>query len=230
MKIMTFNTQHCLNFNTKKIDFKSFSREILFHNADITGLNEMRGFGPLPGYTAQTERLGKLTGMNYYFAKAINVAGLAPYGNGILSKFPIVSAETIGIPDPTNKTGTETYEMRCVLKAVIDAGRKYTVLVTHMGLNKDERENAVKVLLDNAPSENCIIMGDFNCLPDCEELTPLFERYNCSDVSVPTFPSDAPRIKIDYIFTSKDITVSDKAVSENIVSDHRSMWIEVKEN
>ena len=45
------------------------------------------------------------------------------------------------------------------------ASKKYTFIVTHMGLNKDERENAVKTILSIAPEERCIIMGDFNDSP-----------------------------------------------------------------
>lgn len=229
MKIMTFNILHCMNYKTKKISFEDFSREILSINADFVGLNEVRGKGFLKDYTDQAKKLGKLTDMNYYFGKAIDVAGVAPYGNAFLSKYPIISAETIKIPDPKEKTGSQTYESRCIIKAEIAANEKYTVLVTHMGLNKDERENAIKTLIGIAPEKKCIIMGDFNCTPDSEELALLFKKYNCSDTEAFTFPSDNPRIKIDYIFTSPDIEVINKGTSQNIVSDHLPRWIEIKE-
>lgn len=229
MKIMTFNTQHCLNFISRKIDFDKVADEILFHKADIAGLNEMRGKGLLKDYIDQTKKLSQLTGMNYYFGRAILVGGIAPYGNALLSRYPVLSAETIIIPDPKKKTGHNSYETRCIIKAVIDAGEKYTVIITHMGLNEDERINAVNTLLATAPRERCIIMGDFNCTPEGEELKRLFEEYNCSDVEDFTFPSDNPQRKIDYIFTSKDIVLSDKGTSENVVSDHKSQWIEIKE-
>ena len=229
MKIMTFNILHCMNYKTKKICFEDFANEIQTYDAGFIGLNEVRGKGFIKDYTDQAKKLGSLTGMNYYFGKAINVAGIAPYGNAFLSKYPIISAETIKIPDPSPKKGKEMYESRAVIKAVIDAGEKYTVLVTHMGLNIDERENAVKALLSIAPEEKCIIMGDFNCLPNSEELKPIFEKYNCSDTEDMTFPSDNPRIKIDYIFTSKDIEIIDRGTTKNIVSDHLAQWIEIKE-
>ncbi len=229
MKIMTFNILHCMNYQTKKISFRDFSREIAETHADFVGLNEVRGKGFLKDYSDQAKKLGTLTNMNYYFGKAITVAGLAPYGNAILSKFPILSAETIKIPDPSPKKGKEMYESRAIIKAEIDAGEKYTVLVTHMGLNTDERENAIKTLLSVAPDERCIIMGDFNCSPESEELKPVFEKYNCSDTDTLTFPSDNPRVKIDYIFTSPDIKIIDKGTTKNIVSDHLGQWIEIKE-
>lgn len=229
MKIMTFNILHCMNYKTKKISFEDVSREILCVGADFVGLNEVRGKGFIKDYSNQAKKLGLLTNMNYYFGKAINVAGIAPYGNAFLSKYPVLSAETVKIPDPSPKKGKEMYESRVIIKAEIDAGEKYTVLVTHMGLNIDERENAVKTLLSLAPEERCIIMGDFNCTPESEELKPVFQKYNCSDTETLTFPSDIPRIKIDYIFTSPDIEIIGKGTTKNIVSDHLGQWIELKE-
>lgn len=229
MKIMTFNIQHCNFYPENKIKFEPFAEEILSVGADIAGLNEVRGKGLIPGYTAQTEKLSSLTGYDGYFGKAIKVGGTSPYGNAILSKFPVISAETVKIPDPETKKGKEMYESRCIIKAVIAALENYTVLVTHMGLNRDERENAVSTLLSIAPEKNCIIMGDFNCLPDAPELRPLFERYVCTDVDDFTFPSDKPDRKIDYIFVSDDIEITDKGTTVNAVSDHLGQWAEIKE-
>ena len=48
MKIMSFNTQHCENFITKKIDFEAVAGAITDFGADIVGLNEMRGAGEHP--------------------------------------------------------------------------------------------------------------------------------------------------------------------------------------
>lgn len=227
MKIATFNVLHFMNFLTKEIDFRTFSDEILSFDADIVGLNEVRGKGFIKGYTDQMKKISALTGMNSYFGKAFSVGGLAPYGNALLSKDRIEDAETIKIPDPERKTGDKMYETRCIIKAKCSG---YNIFVTHMGLNSDERENAVKKLLEIAPDEKCIILGDFNCTPDSEEIKPLFQRFCCSDINDLTFPSEAPNIKIDYIFFSKDIKIKSCGTSRNIVSDHLAQWIEIEEN
>ena len=117
---MSFNTQHCLNYLTKRIDFAVMAEAILTCDADVVGLNEMRGLGTDIEYTAQVEKLAELTDMPYYyFAKAIDVKGKGPYGNGILSKKPILRAETVMIPDPIREKGGR-YETRCVLKAELE--------------------------------------------------------------------------------------------------------------
>jgi len=223
MKIMSFNTQHCKNYITKKIDFEIMARTILDYGADIVGLNEMRGEGSNPDYTEQVERLAKLTGMKYfYFAKAIDFPG-GPYGNGFLSKIPIVKAETVLIPDPNPKKYDGYYETRCVLKAELEGG--VTVIVTHFGLNPDEQENAVSTVIGHIRGEKCILMGDFNVKPENPLLKGIREKMkdtaDCFDTELFSFPSDAPNRKIDYIFVSRDIDVLDADILSVIASDHR---------
>ena len=67
IRLMSFNTQHCLNYMEQKIDFEIMANAILELGADVVGLNEMRGAGEHPDYTAQVERLAELTGMKYYY-------------------------------------------------------------------------------------------------------------------------------------------------------------------
>ena len=221
---MSFNTQHCLNFIEKKIDFQIMADTINFINPDIVGLNEMRDEGQSDKYDKQTSILSELTGMKHqYFAKAIDVDGVNPYGNALLSKLPILSSETIPVPDPEHRTGTRPYETRCLLKAKLEGG--ITVLVIHFGLNPDEQKNAVDTVLENIEKEKCILMGDFNILPENDILKPIRERMkdtaNCFDKPLFSFPSDKPRSKIDYIFVSPDVEVISADIPEIVASDHR---------
>lgn len=231
MKIMTFNTQHCLNFVERKIDFEIMAKAITECDPDVVGLNEMRGQGTDPGYQDQMGELSRLTGMKYfYFAEAIKVKGENPYGNGILSRIPIVSAETVRIPDPKRDESYKRYESRCVLKATLENG--VTVLIAHFGLHPDERRNAVSTVLEQLANEKCILMGDFNMNPDDGLLTPVRERMTDTaemiDGEALTFPSDVPRSKIDYIFVSRDVKVTEADVPQIIASDHRPITVTVE--
>ena len=223
MKIMTFNTQHCLNYITRKIDFEVMAKAIVDCGADIVGLNEMRGLGSDEEYTEQVETLARLTGMEYfYFGKAIDFAH-GPYGNGFLSKIPIVSVKTVIIPDPNPRKYDGYYETRGVIVAELEGG--VTVLVTHVGLNPDEAENAVATLCENIAPSKCVLMGDFNMMPDDPTLAPIFDRMTdtaadfCADKF--SFPSDAPDCKIDYIFVSRDARVISADIPAIVASDHR---------
>ena len=233
MKIMSFNTQHCLNYVERKIDFEIMARAITEIDADVVGLNEMRGDGVLADYTDQTGALSALTGIqNSYFAKAIDVGGVkAPYGNALLSKYRIVSKETILVPDPDPKNESfRNYETRCLLKARLSCG--ITVMVIHFGLNPDEQENAVKTVMENLEGERCVLMGDFNVTPDSKILDPIREKmvdtasvFDCEKFS---FPSDTPRKKIDYIFVTPDATIVSADIPVTVASDHRPHTAEIR--
>ena len=220
MKLMSFNTQHCWNYLEKRLDYEIMAEAIKTVGADIVGLNEMFGGGD---YCEQVEMLARLTGIeNWYFAKAIDDR-CGPYGNGILSKIPFKSVETVIIPDPNPKKPGGWYETRCILKAELENGLR--VLVTHFGLMPDEQENAVNALLEYIRDERCILMGDFNLEPSSQLLNPIRERLIDTSLgfceSKLSFPSDEPRIKIDYIFVSRDILVKNADIPETVASDHR---------
>lgn len=226
MKIMTFNTQHCKNYLEQKIDFQLMADTIKKFDPDFVGLNEMRGKGTREDYDRQTEILSGLTGYKYYyFAKAIDVEGTNPYGNAILSKIPIESAETIIVPNP-DITKCET---RCLLKARLSGG--ITVLVTHFGLSHPEQVCSVKTMVENLADEKCVLMGDFNVVPEDEVLLPIREKMTDTAelFSQPllSFPSDNPDRKIDYIFVSHDIKVRNADIPCVVASDHRPHIAEI---
>ena len=224
IKLMSFNTQHCLGYLARKVDYDLMARTIMEQGADIVGLNEMFDEAQGAKYGAQTKRLSDLTDLkNHYFAKAIDDSD-GPYGNGILSRYKIKEVKTHIIPDPNPRANPKGYyETRCVLVCDLENGLR--VIVTHFGLEADEQENAVKEALKHIRDEKCVLMGDFNLEPSSPILSPLFERLNDTATgfceNTPSFPSDAPRIKIDYILSSKDIAVSFAQIPEVISSDHR---------
>lgn len=227
IRVMTFNIQHCMNFITKKIDYPLFAKTIAESGADVVGLNEVRGEGASEGYDAQARILAEGAGYKYYyFAKAIDFGGKDPYGNAILSKYPIISAETVMIPDPKVRKYLGYYETRCICKVKVDAdGTALTVMAVHFGLNKDEHKNARDTVTRNLTEKPCILMGDMNVKPASKILWPI--RLHMHDAASKldskglSFPSDKPKIKIDYIFVSRDIKITSAEVPPLTVSDHR---------
>lgn len=231
MRIVSFNTQHCLDYLNQVINFQLFADTIVSLQADVVGLNEMRGAGVHPEYTDQAKEPSVRSGMkHYFFAKAIDVEGPNPYGNAMLSKLPIISAETILILDPDPKQyDPGRYETRCLLKAVLE--NSLTVLICHFGLNPDEQENAVQTILPHISDKKCILMGDFNVTPDSAILEPIRNRLRDTAVYFTepkfSFPSDNPAEKIDYIFTSPDLQVTAADIPALVVSDHRPYIIDI---
>ena len=227
MKVMTFNIQHCLDYKKNKINIPLFVETIKQYGADICGLNEVRGKGHLFGYTDQTNALGDGLTYNKYFAEAIKVNGTGPYGNAVVSRYPLKFTETVKIPDPDDKNNEGSFETRCVLKSIVDVeGKEVCVLVCHMGLENSERVNAVASLckIIDEITTPLILMGDFNTTPDNEVLKPLYQRLNDTDLMADkkgafTYPSYNPEKKIDYIFY-KGLTCKNVTTVSEIISDH----------
>ena len=225
LKIMSFNIQHCLNFITREIDFDIMANTIKKSGADIIGLQEVRDKGEAADYESQAKIIAEKLGYYYYFAEAIRFDGVNPYGNALISRYPILSAKTIMIPDPNPRKYDGYYETRCLLKATVDVGYELNVLVSHYGLNPDEHENAVETIVSNIETERCVLMGDFNVEPDNLVLNPIRQKMHdtAEEFVSPklSFPSDVPTRKIDYIFVSQDLTVREADIPEIISSDHR---------
>ncbi|MBP3434796.1 MAG: endonuclease/exonuclease/phosphatase family protein [Clostridia bacterium] len=234
LTVMSFNTQHCENFLTKQIDYDVMVKAIRDCGADIVGLNEIRDQGTMEGYEPQAKALAERLGYYYYFAKAIDVGEAPnPYGNALVSRYPILTAETIMVPDPTGpRTGGKWYETRCLLKAKIDVGDGLTVCVMHFGLNRDEQVNAVETAVANIEEKTCVLMGDFNVIPEDPVLAPIREvLYDTAELFEGerlSWPSDTPERKIDYLFTSKDIKVHSADIPAIVASDHRPYVAEIE--
>ncbi len=224
---MTFNVQHLLDYKKQKINVNFFVDAVGKYSPDVCGLNEIRGKGPRIGYTDQTNALADGLGYYRYFAEAIKVGGKNPYGNAIVSRYPLEDAETVPIPDPVNKTENGGYETRCVLKTIIEVdNKKVSVLVCHMGLVHDERVNAVDTIckIIDETELPVILMGDFNTTPEDSVLKPIYERLSDTDATADekgdfTYASYDPKAKIDYIFYRGLECVSVKTIKE-IYSDH----------
>lgn len=228
MILTTFNIQHCRDYVKRIIDFDLIAEAIEKTNPDIVSLNEVFGEGsPLP-YDNQPKILAEKLNMFYFFGQAISITK-GNYGNAILSKYPIEDPQVIKIPDPLVKDEDVYYETRCIIKAKING---LTILSTHIGLAKSEARNAVNTLLEVIKDIKgpYVIMGDFNMQPNNEILKPLFALTNdtLENIFTPTFPSINPKIRIDYILTSKDITIEEANVVNIIASDHLPVRAKIK--
>ena len=244
IRVMTYNIcsghhyinheNHVLEWNNP--DVKYVGEIIEKYNPDIVGLNEVYNTGKDAVFTNQTEALAKMLGYKYYyFAEAHRIKGVNPYGNAILSKFPITFTEIIKIPELEIKNDDIVFdENRCILHAIIELAGETHVYISHFGLTLSEREMAVKTvskLLDNTKGR-CILMGDFNTEPEHEVLQPIYSRiddtasgYNKQDIL--TFRSDAPYEKIDYIFMRDGMKVRDICAPPEVASDHRPYYADI---
>ena len=137
------------------------------------------------------------------------------------------------IPDPVTRDEDVYYETRVILNALVDfEGTDVDVFVSHFGLAKAERANAVKILAEliKDSSHPVIVMGDFNAQPDDPVLDPIrgllsdtFDVYPDKNAKTyPTNPEFGPDQKIDYIFVSKEFRTESVEIIDRQLSDHKA--------
>ena len=235
--IMTYNIAAGRTYfdyaETKKspVDIQKSAGVIKCVNPVVCGLNEVDKLTDRSGNIHEIEFFEKYLGMNGLFCKTINLPG-GEYGNGFLTRFPIIESEVIDIPDVEGKN----YEHRAILRVKLDVdGKAVTFLQTHSGLTDDEKVNCVDKLCEIIDSLDTpiVLMGDFNMVPDYPALAKIRERLVDTaplfkDGVFDTFGSYAGVQKqhIDYIFVSKDIKPLSLNVIETKVSDHYPVIME----
>ncbi len=243
-RLMTYNIQHGHVHLSQQpgdeIDLVRIANEIRSLNADLIVLNEVRGNsdGQADGYTSQAETIASLLGFHCVFGRSIYVRGVGPYGNAILSRYPILESRVIDIPDISPVL--PRFEHRSVLRAVIDlpgenGRRSFTVYGTHFGINPGEQEYAVRTILTHTAEEPFpyALAGDFNVTPDSPILRPLYEAMCATDELVPdhnrmTFPSHLPTHKIDYIFAGGAVQPIAADSPRITASDHCPVWCDIR--
>ena len=234
MKVMTFNIQHAKNYITGKIDIEKMAETIRESGADIVALQEVYGKGEKPLFNGQAEEIAKLLGYNSYFAEAIYLKGSGPYGNAIISKYPIIEEKTVKVPSAERKPG-RYFEDRCLAVCHIDTPMgKLSVFAIHFGLQPEEAVLCAETVCNEYNKDiPTVLMGDFNLEPHDKLLDPVRNILVDTDTyykgeSNLTFPSDKPEIKIDYIFVSSDIKVNDVTIPETVAADHRVIIADIE--
>lgn len=124
-------------------------------NADILALQEVPlGGGGLPDVL---EMLREATGFHATAGETCRLAGRR-YGNGVLSRYPIVAARSIDLSFGQR-------EPRGALDADIAChGHPLRVIATHLGLRPAERRDQIRRLLQTFDTDEMpvVLMGDVN--------------------------------------------------------------------
>ena len=224
MIVMTYNIRSGRNM-AGDLNIAHAAQTISDLAPDIVGLNEVRSHSADVGPVNQAELLGELLSMHWRFGKSIPFMGGA-YGNAFLSRYPILEDEVVHIPDPPRELCDHYVEHRSVLRAVVAAPfGPLTVLCSHFGLCKAEREAAVATVLPlvEAARGPVVLMGDFNAQPDEDCIARLREKLtDCFDgAMIPhTFPANSPEIKIDYIMGAGGVRFAFPRAVPSLNSDH----------
>lgn len=149
----------------------------------------------------------------YRFARRLRMATAAgtglirPVPNAVLVRPPwrIVRHEKVVFPRTRR-----TVRRGAVIAVVGRAGTRVHTAAVHLGLSGPERIEHARVLTDLVAGRHPLLVGgDLNEGPEGPAAGWIGERYWDAHVpeAVPTFPSTAPRARIDYLFVSDGVRV-----------------------
>lgn len=225
LTVATYNIAAGLSngYFRKKNYFKS-ADVIKNIEADIITLNEVGK--PLPAFIKEhTSFLANYCGYKYFtFAKA-TMFGTFPYGNAILSKYPIKNIKVIPVRKFVH-IAPGIYEPRCVLTAEIQSEKNLRVICTHLGLFPDEQKQGLEKVVKQieAAKTPTIFMGDLNINGNKNVIQPvrkiLIDVCDSYRGKVNTFPAKNPKKRLDYIFISDNINIDDVYTVKSVASDH----------
>lgn len=225
-----------LNFNIRMSGEKTgnqvqpFADLIVENQPDFVALQEVDYMVSRSGNKDFLTELASKTGMFPVFAKAIETGG-GEYGVGILSRYPVGSAQVEELPFPS---GAKEHRVALVCDITLPDNFKLRFVCTHLdNSSEDVRMEMVKELNSNSVlsgNNPVILCGDFNAKLTDNTIAVGMMKWKLIGDNTNTFPNTNPTSKIDYIFgypSVKWTTVSYK-VPSTLISDHCPQIAEVE--
>jgi endonuclease/exonuclease/phosphatase family metal-dependent hydrolase len=191
---------------------------------DVVGLQEADPGSLRSGFLNQTHYLAEKAGFPYWSHQPNRrMGGIASSANGLLSR--IEPTEVLDYPLPSRIPG------RGVLLARYgDGDHSLLVAIAHLSLSIKARMGQIAFLADLlAQHPHAVLMGDFNCEPDSDEMCSLYDKADMQRPTsrVATFPSWEPKRAIDHILVSKHIGIAKRWAFPGAASDHLALAAEL---
>jgi endonuclease/exonuclease/phosphatase family metal-dependent hydrolase len=236
VKVMTYNI-HIGNPPSKPagtVDLTAIANVIKAQDPDLVALQEVDVNTNRSGINLdQAKELAKLTGLNYFYTKAIDYDG-GQFGDAVLSRFPILESVRYQLP-VTEKLGGETRSVALI--TVQKEDQQFLFASTHLDhlsaednrvLQANELVKIIKTL-----TLPLIIGGDLNASPTSNPLNILRTElsWGCKSSCPLTFPALKPTSTIDYILMkpqTKFNVLSYGIVNETYASDHLPLVAEIQ--
>jgi len=198
-------------------------------NVDIACITEISEKSLCTGFKSQVDILSKSAEIDNrcFFSTKVPFDTLRDEGNAIFSKHRIISS----VSHPLHKELFGASLDEAIIEVENPQGqsaKKISVLVAHLALTKKNREIQIKEIIEILKGKEGLIIlaGDFNernpsALDILLKETPL--KNKCT---LPTFPSWNPKQSFDYIFLSKEFSVTDCHIQKSPpFSDHLALMV-----
>lgn len=228
LTVMTYNIHHAnppSKQETGEIDIDAIVNVIRKENPDLVALQEVDVNTERSGKVNQAAVIAEKLGMHSFFGRAIDHDG-GEYGVAILSKYPLLEAQVIPLPEDADPKAEDRVIATATVK--LPGGLAIRFGSTHLDVRSAEnRDQQVRAINQMASSNTApfIVGGDFNAMPGSSAIAELDKAFTrtCIDDCEPTIPVINPKRVIDFIAFSKESpfrVISQKVVPERYASDH----------
>lgn len=224
IRVLSFNILHGA---TTKGDFNLdvIAEVIIKANPDFVALQEVDfKTQRAQKYDLATE-LGWRAKLAPVFAKAMDYDG-GEYGEGVLSKHTFLYTRNVSLPYTPGNEPRAALEITTILSS----GDTIAFVGTHLDHLKDDKDRLAQAKkINQVFSLNAyptILAGDLNAQPGSTTINILENVWTASYDKIkplPTFPSNNPRVKIDYVmFYPKNRwnVIKTEVIQDEIASDH----------
>ncbi len=239
LRVLTYNIHHGEGTDGK-FDLERIGKLISELKPDLVALQEVDVKTGRSSKVDQLQEIQRHSGMEHgTFFEAMPFDG-GSYGEGILSRWPIISQERIALPSFNNG------EPRVVGRVDVAVGlsddetqqanltqqANFTFLATHLDHRRDEQERIAsaehinKVANSDESGLPLILAGDLNARPNGKPIQILRESWTIAkqgEEFAPTFPSREPRQTIDYVMycgPGNWKLIELRVIEEPVASDH----------
>lgn len=190
---------------------------------DLVALQEVDSGSLRSGFLDMTEYLAHRGGFPYWYRQVNrNMGMLAQHSNGFLSRLDAVETHSYRLPGGPGRGAM-------LLEFAGGKGR-LAVCTAHLALGRRARAIQLDFLAELVSDyRNVVVMGDLNAPADALELRRFVQRTGLHEPAADqyTFPSWRPRRKIDHIFVSEHITVTNERVLDYPLSDHLPIAVDI---
>jgi endonuclease/exonuclease/phosphatase family metal-dependent hydrolase len=228
LRVVCYNIHHGEGTD-RKLDLERVAGVLKAQRPDLVALQEVDRKARRTGQVDQAAKLGELTGLHAAFGRAMDHDG-GGYGNAVLSRWPILSSESHGLPFAPG------HEPRAVLEARVRVGAdgpELAFLSTHLDHRSDEirqrQADRIAELFANATVPT-VLAGDLNARPGSPPYQVLARQWADATAgrALLTSPAAVPRAQIDYVLyrpAERFRVIDAKVVEEKVASDHRPVLV-----
>lgn len=195
--------------------------------------------------------IAKQLRLNYFYKQAetwSNREELEAQGNAIFTEFPIIKKTFSYLQKPLHNPPDAMHEGRVYLEVRCKINKQIlSVATTHLSFTpffkitaqrKKEINNLTKILSDK--KRNFIFAADLNSAPDSytvvqiskylQHAGPVFSQKTWTTKAFDyhhLFREDKLNWRLDYVFTSQDVKVTDAKILKTKYSDHLPVFVKI---